>query len=66
MTWSFLSFQSACFLIALGADKADHLIALVQKLPGLRVWILTGREAGNLRRALLEPEDTPGTCIKSE
>jgi isopentenyl phosphate kinase len=45
------------------ADKVKRMVDLVQKIPKLQVWILTGREPGNLRRALLHPETTPGTRI---
>jgi isopentenyl phosphate kinase len=45
------------------ADKVEQMLALVQELDGLRAWILTGREPGNLQRALLHPEQTPGTLI---
>lgn len=44
-------------------DKVRQMLALVEALPDLRVWILTGREPGNLKRALLDPAATPGTCI---
>jgi isopentenyl phosphate kinase len=44
-------------------DKVEQMLNLVQKLPRLRAWILTGREAGNLQRALLDPAHTPGTLI---
>ncbi|MCD4737884.1 MAG: isopentenyl phosphate kinase family protein [Anaerolineae bacterium] len=46
------------------ADKVEQMLALVQRLPDLRAWIFTGREPGNLVRALLEPESTPGTLIQ--
>jgi isopentenyl phosphate kinase len=45
------------------ADKVKQMVNLVQRVPGLQVWIFTGREHGNLKRALLEPENTPGTRI---
>ncbi len=45
-------------------DKVEQMLALVQRLPDLRAWIFTGREPGNLTRALLEPESTPGTLIQ--
>ncbi|MBN1874855.1 MAG: isopentenyl phosphate kinase family protein [Anaerolineae bacterium] len=45
------------------AGKVETMVTLVQRMPGLCVWILTGRDPDNLRRALLEPENTPGTCI---
>ncbi len=45
------------------ADKVQQMIALVTRQPALRIWILTGREPDVLRRALLAPETTPGTCI---
>jgi isopentenyl phosphate kinase len=45
------------------ADKVARMVALVSRVPGLRVWILTGRAPGNLKRALLHPEGTGGTCI---
>lgn len=47
------------------ADKVARMIALVRNMPGLRVWILSGRQAGNLRRALLDPENAPGTRIEA-
>ena len=46
------------------ADKVEQMLALVQELPGLRAWILTGREPGNLQRALIHPERTSGTLIR--
>lgn len=45
------------------ADKVKRMVELVQKVPKLQVWILTGREPGNLREALLRPDSTPGTRI---
>jgi isopentenyl phosphate kinase len=45
------------------ADKVEKMLALVRADPALRVWILTGREPGNLRDALLRPQSTSGTCI---
>lgn len=45
------------------ADKVEKMMALVRTHPALRVWILTGRRPGNLRDALLDPDNTPGTCI---
>lgn len=48
------------------ADKVAQMLALVRRIPGLRVWILTGNEPENLRRALLDPAATPGTCIRGE
>ena len=45
------------------ADKVERMVSLVQELPELRVWILTGQEPGNLKRALLDPGATPGTYI---
>lgn len=45
------------------ADKVAQMVALVQRLPGLRVWILSGQPPGALQRALLEPEAAGGTCI---
>ncbi|MEA3310478.1 MAG: isopentenyl phosphate kinase [Chloroflexota bacterium] len=47
------------------ADKVEQMLALVQRLPALRAWIFTGREPGNLARALLEPASTPGTLIQA-
>ena len=47
------------------ADKVEQMLALVQRWPDLRAWIFTGREPGNLTRALLEPESTPGTLIQA-
>ena len=35
------------------ADKVKQMIDLIQALPGLQVWILTGRQPGNLTQALL-------------
>ncbi|MGC9398817.1 MAG: isopentenyl phosphate kinase [Anaerolineae bacterium] len=46
------------------ADKVEQMLALVQHIDGLRVWILTGREPGNLYRALLAPQTVTGTCIE--
>jgi isopentenyl phosphate kinase len=43
--------------------KVRQMLTLVEAFPELRVWILTGREPGNLERALLDPAATPGTCI---
>lgn len=48
------------------ADKVERMVSLVQKLPELRVWILTGQEPGNLKRALLDPGGTPGTHIHGD
>lgn len=45
------------------ADKVKRMIDLVQRLPGLQVWILTGRLPDNLTQALLDPQNTPGTRI---
>lgn len=45
------------------ADKVQRMIALVERAPHLRVWILTGREPGHLKRALASPDATPGTLI---
>jgi isopentenyl phosphate kinase len=45
------------------ADKVQRMIALVERVPHLRVWILTGRAPGHLKRALESPEATPGTLI---
>ncbi len=45
------------------ADKVQRMIALVERTPHLRVWILTGREPGHLQRVLASPETTPGTLI---
>ena len=45
------------------ADKVAQMVALVEQVPGLRVWILSGQPPGALQRALLELEATGGTCI---
>lgn len=45
-------------------DKVEQMLALVQRIRGLRVWILTGREPGNLYRALLAPQTITGTRIE--
>ncbi len=45
------------------ADKVAQMVHLVERIPSLRVWILTGHEENVLRTSLLEPERTPGTCI---
>lgn len=47
------------------ADKVQQMIHLVQDMPDLRVWILTGRNPDNLKRALLNLENIPGTCIQA-
>ncbi len=44
-------------------DKVEQMVALVQRVPGLHVRIFTGREPGQLRRALLDPEALFGTAI---
>ena len=46
------------------ADKVEQMLALVRRIPGLRVWILTGREPGNLYQALLAPPSITGTRIE--
>jgi isopentenyl phosphate kinase len=53
---------------AVGADvtggmhsKVLGMIALVEKIPDLKIWIFSGEQPGNLRRALLG--DTLGTCL---
>lgn len=48
------------------ADKVAQMLDLVRRVPGLRVWILTGTEPGNLHRALLDPDAAPGTCLRGE
>ncbi len=48
------------------ADKVRRMVGLVQHLPALRVSIMTGREPGNLRLGLLNPEAAPGTSIYNE
>lgn len=45
------------------ADKVAQMVTLVTRVPGLRVWILSGQPAGALQRALLEPEAAGGTMI---
>jgi isopentenyl phosphate kinase len=45
------------------ADKVQRMVALVQHMPDLRIRIFTGREPGNLKRALLEPDASLGTLI---
>ncbi len=45
------------------ADKVEQMLALVRRISGLRVWILTGREPGNLYQALLAPHSITGTLI---
>ncbi|MGC9521061.1 MAG: isopentenyl phosphate kinase [Anaerolineae bacterium] len=37
------------------ADKVERMVHLVTEQPELQVWIMTGAQPGNLRRALLEP-----------
>ncbi|MFP4344820.1 MAG: isopentenyl phosphate kinase [Anaerolineales bacterium] len=44
-------------------DKVERMVGLVQQVPGLRVRIFTGREPGNLRRAILDSESSLGTRI---
>jgi isopentenyl phosphate kinase len=46
------------------ADKVEQMLDLVQRIAGLRVWILTGRKPGNLYKALLAPHSITGTLIK--
>ncbi len=48
------------------ADKVKQMVDLVQRIQGLQVWILTGREPDNLKHALLDPLNTPGTRIALE
>ncbi|MBN1261951.1 MAG: isopentenyl phosphate kinase family protein [Anaerolineae bacterium] len=45
------------------ADKVEQMIQLVKTIPDLKVRILTGRESGNLRNALLDPAFAQGTLI---
>ena len=46
------------------ADKVERMVTLVERLPGLRVRIMSGNEAGHLRDALARPaESTSGTLI---
>jgi isopentenyl phosphate kinase len=47
------------------ADKVEQMLSLVKQISGLRVWILTGREPGNLYQALLAPQAIAGTRIAS-
>lgn len=47
-------------------DKVNNMVELVKAVSSLRVWIFTGQEPGNLKRALLTPGKTPGTCIANE
>jgi len=47
------------------ADKVKQMVDLVQALSGLQIWILTGQKPGNLTQALLHPDNTPGTRIRS-
>jgi isopentenyl phosphate kinase len=47
------------------ADKVQRMLALVQRMPDLRVRIFTGHEPGNLTHALLEPEAALGTLIST-
>jgi isopentenyl phosphate kinase len=42
-------------------SKVTGMLALVEKIPDLEIWIFSGEPPGNLRRALLG--DTPGTCL---
>ncbi|MGC9467080.1 MAG: isopentenyl phosphate kinase [Anaerolineae bacterium] len=48
------------------ADKVEGMVELVEKLPEVRVRIMTGLTPGNLREALLDPEGiSTGTLIHS-
>ncbi len=48
------------------AEKVQRMVDLVQRVPGLNVWILTGRQPGHLTQALLHPEKIPGTHIHDD
>lgn len=48
------------------ADKVARMVELVQRLPGVRVQILSGKEPGLLTRALLNPDLSVGTCIQTD
>ncbi len=48
------------------ADKVHRMVEVAAALPGLRIWIMSGREPGSLFRALTEPEHPQGTCITAE
>lgn len=45
------------------AAKVREMARLVQEFPHIRVHIFSGLEAGNLTRALLDPEAAAGTCL---
>lgn len=45
------------------ASKVRGMLDLVEKLPGLQIRIFSGREPGNLRRVLLDPETAVGTRL---
>ncbi len=45
------------------ADKVTQMVRLVERESALRVWILGGHEDGVLKTSLLDPAQTPGTCI---
>ncbi len=47
------------------AEKVKQMVMLVQQLPDLQIWILSGEQPGTLQQALLHPEQTPGTLIKA-
>jgi len=48
------------------ADKVERMVTLVNQLPGLRIWILSGHEPDALSRALLDPDGISGTCITAD
>ena len=45
--------------------KVRTMYALVREYPGLKVQLISGRQPGLIRRALLEPDLAEGTTIRS-
>ncbi len=45
------------------ADKVHRMVRLAAAIPGLRIRIMGGGEAGALYRALTQPQAAQGTCI---
>lgn len=46
--------------------KVWVMAALVEALPGLRVQVLSGERPGNVRRALVDPNNTLGTVLAAD
>lgn len=47
------------------ADKVERMVDLVQRMPNLQIWILTGQESGNLSAALSSTGWSTGTRISA-